>query len=139
MNIGPYITEKFVSAMYNSRGDYIEIFKNPTVAEWKIVPRDIEDQVRGLLYKGDLYLFDPELLHFQVEEHLKIRGAIHLNMMEFTPKDIGIVVYIRDNNKSKRVYEELIKNKSLKDYAKTLSYTDDVKPMSNRKTNWEPW
>ena len=89
------LTEKFFQSIFftSSTGKVeVPIFKNPSKSEFTKLIR--KNDVRGIVWKGDLYVWDAESLHVEtvekLEKELKLRISFaSLNLLVFFGKKMS--------------------------------------------------
>jgi hypothetical protein len=88
MKLFDIINEKFVKGVEAkisfSRTKYIEIYKNPTSADFRAISKSSEYKMKRALWDGkNVYAFDAELLHHDAIRELGIKkDALHLVLFQ---------------------------------------------------------
>ena len=86
------LTEKFFQSLFfQRRATKVEvpIFKNPSASELTKLIR--QNEVRGFIWKGDVYIWDAEFLHAEVAQKFKRELDLQINfntlpLIVFFPK-----------------------------------------------------
>jgi hypothetical protein len=68
------LTEKFSTSFKTTRVPYVEVFENPTPQEFRIFKYGFRFIADNKTKK--VYIFDPDVLHYQVREHLGISQGL---------------------------------------------------------------
>jgi len=122
MQLQEILTEKFFqSIFFTSRTGKVEvpIFKNPSKSEFTKLIR--KNDVRGMIWKKDLYVWDAESLHVEtiqkLEKEFKLKiNFPSLNLLLFFRKKMSTLVSNAAENTDTFLEVEDLRNSKLKDF-----------------------
>jgi len=113
------LTEKFFQSLFfMRRAGKVElpVFKNPSKSELQKLAR--KNDVRGFIWKGDVFIWDAEFLHAEVVQKFKRELGIQVNfgtipLLTFFPRKAPEAFLRR--NKGRLITVDDLKEKKLRD------------------------
>ena len=112
------LTEKFFQSLFfQRRAGKVElpVFINPSRSELQKLAR--KNDVRGFIWKGDVYIWDAEFLHAEVVQKFKRELGIQINfglipLLSFFPR--GAPEAFRRRNRGRLIPVDDLENKNLR-------------------------
>ena len=130
MRLQGYLNEKYFKG-FSIRERYVEVFKNPSVKEYK--EASVNDRARAFLLNRDMYIWNPYGgIHFEVQEKLKL-GKNALPIIIFGSIRGNISIVVTDYSKktiwhhNPKIKEYILKKSYLSKFNVTdISYFDEM-------------